>query len=786
MAQPANDSCAVVSGGGFDIPAAGGTVNGTTALATVDGDCSCDGGTAGRDVYYRFTPSASGTWRLSLCGGTTIDTVVSVHTSCPADASTQIACDDDSCGGIGVLSRVNATLNAGTTYIVRVGMWSAAATGGAFTLDVTLPTAINNDSCATVDAAAASIPGAGGVIAGTTESATSDGFCSCDDGDGGAIDVYYKFIPNASSTWSFSLCAGSNLDSAMSLHSGCPADTFNEIICNDDGCGGIGVPSSFTVSLTAGTPYILRVGMWDSFNTAGDPFVLTVENFSAAGACCNATTGVCSISASGAGGCSSGTTFQGTNTVCTPNPCPQPPPPANDECAGAFPLVVGGPAIAGTNLQSTDSGVTHSCTGSTLDVWYTFTAAAAGSFIVTVDSNTADLISIVAYSGCGGTEIACQAALVDPATLLVGVATPGTYAIRVATFTPATTYTISIATTVAGACCNSTSGACTISSTGAGGCGAGTVYQGNDSVCVPSPCPQEACCNASTGACTIAAVGQCASGTTGQGTGSSCSPINPCPQPPPPANDTCATAQALTLNVAFAGTTVQATGDGTEGPGGACYTTSTTNFGRAVWFTFTAPASDVFGVTACGSGHDTVLSVFDGTCAAFGSELGCDDDTCDGVTPAGSGLASIIAPISMSAGQTYIIRLASWGAAPIGGAYTITVTGTAPSGVCCRGATCSTTVTSSAACTGSLVSGQAAGASFPTGAACNTGGSTSTPCCYADYNKAGGITVGDIFDFLNDWFAGSPYANTGGNGSGGALAVQNIFDFLSAWFAGGC
>lgn len=107
-------------------------------------------------------------------------------------------------------------------------------------------------------------------------------------------------------------------------------------------------------------------------------------------------------------------------------------------------------------------------------------------------------------------------------------------------------------------------------------------------------------------------------------------------------------------------------------------------------------------------------------------------------------------------------------------------------GVCCRGATCSTAITSSAACTGSLIGGQTAGASFPTGAACNSGGSTTTPCCYANYNKVGGITVNDIFDFLNDWFAGSPYANTGGNGAAGPLAVQNIFDFLNAWFAGGC
>jgi hypothetical protein len=103
-------------------------------------------------------------------------------------------------------------------------------------------------------------------------------------------------------------------------------------------------------------------------------------------------------------------------------------------------------------------------------------------------------------------------------------------------------------------------------------------------------------------------------------------------------------------------------------------------------------------------------------------------------------------------------------------------------GVCCRGSTCNTTV-STATCLGNGLAGAVHTAS---GSTCNSGGSTTTPCCFADYNKTGGVTVGDIFDFLNDWFAASPYANFGGDGSPATLAVQNIFDFLNAWFAGGC
>jgi hypothetical protein len=103
-------------------------------------------------------------------------------------------------------------------------------------------------------------------------------------------------------------------------------------------------------------------------------------------------------------------------------------------------------------------------------------------------------------------------------------------------------------------------------------------------------------------------------------------------------------------------------------------------------------------------------------------------------------------------------------------------------GVCCRGATCNATV-SQASCAGNTLAGAAFVASSST---CNAAASTTTPCCYADYNKVGGIGVQDIFDFLNDWFAASKFAVFGGDGVTGTPTVQNIFDFLNAWFAGGC
>jgi hypothetical protein len=57
---------------------------------------------------------------------------------------------------------------------------------------------------------------------------------------------------------------------------------------------------------------------------------------------------------------------------------------------------------------------------------------------------------------------------------------------------------------------------------------------------------------------------------------------------------------------------------------------------------------------------------------------------------------------------------------------------------------------------------------------------TLTAYCPADFDRSHGLSVQDIFDFLNAWFAGSVEADFNGNG----LAVEDIFDFLNAWFAG--
>ncbi len=56
------------------------------------------------------------------------------------------------------------------------------------------------------------------------------------------------------------------------------------------------------------------------------------------------------------------------------------------------------------------------------------------------------------------------------------------------------------------------------------------------------------------------------------------------------------------------------------------------------------------------------------------------------------------------------------------------------------------------------------------------------PIYTPDWNLDGAVTVQDIFDFLNSWFAGIGENGGADYNASGATTVQDIFDFLSAWF----
>ncbi len=454
-----------------------------------------------------------------------------------------------------------------------------------------------------------------------------------------------------------------------------------------------------------------------------------------------------------------------------------------------------------------------SCTG--LLASYEVTAAAPTTYLVRLESyNTSTGSYSILASQVVAIGICCSNSTGACTVLVSGTCATGT---TLGTGTTCGTGTPSTSCAATAVCCNSTTFACSLIY--GGSCAAGSTT-GTGTSCSPTSCPATgACCTGTVCALVLDNSGSPTCAGTYRGVNTACASPNPCF----PADE----CQTTNLVATVGANPVNSTGASTStvlAPAGCPSGLAGSSGSNDIFIKFTPVHTGAYKLETCGTaGYDSVLSIHSGCPATDANLILCNDDfltgaTCvDASTPAG--LRSVLNSVSLMAGQLYFIRVAGYGATggPTG-AITINIgnlnttgsccngtvcsltdssncTGTfaaagvcspnpcAPAGVCCRGSTCTTTITTDAACTSSLTGGTA-GASFPSGAACNGAAVSNSPCCYGDYNKVGGVTVTDIFNFLSDWFAGSPFARTGGNGDATPLSVQNIFDFLSNWFAG--
>src|SRR5262249_23310126 len=73
-------------------------------------------GGIGRDVWLSWTAPADGQVDLTLCGGTSMDTVAQAFDACGGNS---LACDDDS--SCGLQSEIQFVVTNGHTYKLRIG-----------------------------------------------------------------------------------------------------------------------------------------------------------------------------------------------------------------------------------------------------------------------------------------------------------------------------------------------------------------------------------------------------------------------------------------------------------------------------------------------------------------------------------------------------------------------------------------------------------------------------------------------------------------------------------------
>lgn len=278
--QCSYDQCSLAT------PVGTGTHYGTLSGTSNDGESSCGSALSSVDAFYEFTAPEDGIFFATTCGthdlsglNSGLDTVLSLHTGCPATVANQIVCDDDwnpsnlvPCGDLDQSPRRDSTIHtpilAGETVIIQVTHFFADDPDD-FILNLGVIPA--NDQCTN-----AQVVAAGDFISSTTEFASNDGDSSCD-WSSDTPDVWYLYQAACDGVLRVDTC-GSALDTAVSIHSNC----FTELACNDQhntsglplSCGS-GSLSDSAVALTMiqGQTVRIRVAGWGSLTGAFDMYV---------------------------------------------------------------------------------------------------------------------------------------------------------------------------------------------------------------------------------------------------------------------------------------------------------------------------------------------------------------------------------------------------------------------------------------------------------------------------------------------------------------------------------
>jgi hypothetical protein len=336
-------------------------INGDNIGATGTDLTFCGSGDS-KDVWYSFTAPSAGQYEFNTCGSE-LATVLSVLTAC---GGAVVGCSDGDavfCGP-GTGARVTLSLSAGVTYRVRVAGLGGAE--GTFTLAVAR-TSPSNDSCASAAAITVLTP-----IAATVTGAGSSGVTACGAGDG--PDIWFAFVAPVSRYFRIDTC-GSTLDGVVSVYPGCSLSVQLACAVNSIGaCPGAASGASAVAYFDAGVSYRIRVAAVAG-STSGGSVRLLVSPIA----------------------------------------------PPNDTCDGAAPLVLTETIYGATSGAVPGAGAAPCATGDELDVWYTFTPPATGTYqINTCAASTLDTV-ITLHESCGGAAVACN----DDAPAICGIGSGG-------------------------------------------------------------------------------------------------------------------------------------------------------------------------------------------------------------------------------------------------------------------------------------------------------------------------------------------------------------------------
>ncbi|AWI25963.1 T9SS type A sorting domain-containing protein [Flavobacterium pallidum] len=622
----ANDDCANAIELTVNPDFACGTVTAGTLLGATDsGETDNGAGTPDDDVWYTFVASAtSQKIVISNVSGTPTDLVFEVLDG-GCGAFTSLLISDPNTNSVG-------NLIPGNTYYIRVFSYTAGGSNSTTTFNIcvgTPPPAAANDDCTMAEALTVNPDtNCASVTSGTLQSASDSG-----EGDNGAgtpdDDVWYTFVAtNAIHTIKLSNIVGSSTDLVHEVLSG-NCGGFTSLSISDPN-------TSSVANLNVGETYYIRV-----FTLGATP---------------------------------ADTTFD----ICVGTP---PPPPVNDDIAGAIQLTLdlgtacGPNKITGISNDQTSGSpeIAPTCTDQynpsqgNGDLWY-YIVAPSPDFKLNISDITGSIVTVSSalYSGTPGnlTEVGvCGNAATKTYT---GLNVGETYYFRVwdyandgiGTFSLCGFYidcTPHIATyTVVSDCPNTETFSVNVEITGMGSATSITISDDQGSATQQAAAPG------------IYTFGPYANGTpviftSVNDASAACTLTSPvqnqvaCPGP----NDECANAIALIPAGSFdaaavIGNNTGATHDAND-PLPTCDALNFATNGKDVWYSVVVPASGTLTLETRTAGDtnidDTGIQAFSGSCGAL-TALGCNADN-------GDGNFSLLPLTGLNAGETILVRV--WG-----------------------------------------------------------------------------------------------------------------------------
>lgn len=393
-ANLSGDICAVSTGGGGGSCSANLTISttnysntGLTTCGSGDDYSSSDAcGSSymnGDDYVIEYTPTTTECIQFTLTNtGTWVG--IFITDDCPDAGGVNCLASETSSGGNPALSY---SVTAGTTYYLTISTFPSPQCT-AFDLNIaSCPPPPANDECSGAISAPVNPDNlCGSIVSGTILNATASAQANACGGTAND-DVWYSFVATSTAhSISLSNIVGSTTDLYHSVYSGTCGSLGTALVCSDPN-------SSLIGGLTIGNTYYIRI-----FSYYSDPGETTTFN------------------------------------LCIGTP---PPPPANDECSGAYSATVNASGCtsttAGSIYSATTSAQANGCFGTANDdVWFSFVATSTDVQISlnNISGSTTDLFHSVYAGTCGalGAELVCS----DPNTSTVGSLTIGNvYFVRV-------------------------------------------------------------------------------------------------------------------------------------------------------------------------------------------------------------------------------------------------------------------------------------------------------------------------------------------------------------------